>query len=57
MFEPIKQLMFSVTGIIVTVLHVIFAYGGYHFACEAVAAWEGEEQQKLDPPTYKLRVK
>lgn len=42
MFDHIKQNLFSIQGIVVTLLHVIFVMGALQFADHAIAAWHGD---------------
>lgn len=42
MFDHIKQNLFSIQGIAVTILHVIFVLGALQFAEQAMQAWHGD---------------
>lgn len=42
MFDHIKHNLFSIQGVIVTVLHVIFVLGALQFAEQAISAWNGD---------------
>lgn len=42
MFDHIKQNLFSIQGIVVTILHVVFALGAIQFADQAMSAWHGD---------------
>lgn len=42
MFDHIKQNLFSIQGIVVTILHVVFALGAIQFAEQAMSAWHGD---------------
>lgn len=42
MFDHIKQNLFSLQGIAVTILHVIFVLGAVQFAEQAISAWHGD---------------
>ena len=42
MFDHIKQNLFSIQGIVVTILHVIFVLGALQFAEQAMSAWYGD---------------
>lgn len=42
MFDHIKQNLFSIQGIAVTILHVIFVLGAIQFADQVMGAWNGD---------------
>ena len=42
MFDHIKHNLFSIQGIAVTILHVIFVLGALQFAEHAMSAWHGD---------------
>jgi hypothetical protein len=53
MFDSIKLHLFTVTGVIITIIHVTFVLGALQMGAHAVAAWHGETIDPVAVPKRK----
>jgi hypothetical protein len=49
MFDSIKINLFSLSGVIVTILHVTFVLGAIRMADEVLTAWHGDLVDSTPP--------